>query len=535
MAQRGVIMLIMSFIVAMMTMLFLFKLLNQTSLQTLQQEKTILALNQAKQAFIDHAVSNREYPGQLPFPDRNEDGNYDGLSDCNSPTSVFQYSFLIGQLPPLGRSNPCIAPQENFSPQLQDAYGNRLWYAVSRNLVHKYELPAADPVINPSIISNPSYPWLRVLDRNGAVISNRVAVVIMAPGPALAGQNRLGAAGAQHYLDSVTIAGVPYSNSDYDQPDEDFILAEHTLYVKDTNPNVGHPYLFNDQLVYITIDELMSALQKRVAQETRWLLNSYRGKTGVFPNATALSLATFASNQYISGVGQQGLVPVDATDTGCVCASETSCSCSFGPIASVTMFRDNGTWNSALDAGSCVSTLAASGKECTCSGAGSCSRVFSTITTRFECDALGNCASSNLTASVNNRFVYRLPSHADFYNPTGGCVLSGANLNCNAAGGFDIGLNEPAWFKANRWQEYLYYRWSAANDLGAGSQLGLSALLIAVGDVTTSETGVTQARPSSNLNDYLDSVENTNADTQFESVLKRRTNAYNDEVFIIAP
>jgi len=530
-AQRGAVVLVMAFVVAMVSLVFLFKLLNRTSLQVLQQEKTLLALQQAKQALLDAAVSHRDFPGQFPFPDRNEDGNYDGLSDCNSPTSVFQYSFLIGQLPVLGRSNPCIAPQEGYTPSLQDAYGNRLWFAVSRNLVRKYELPAAEPVINPGIISNPSYPWLRVLDRNGAVISDRVALVIIAPGPALAGQNRNGAAGIQHFLDSVTIGGVPYSNSDYDQANEDFILAEHTQYVKQTHPNVGHPYLFNDQLVYLTIDELMGALQNRVAQQTRWLLNSYRTKTGFFPNAAPLSLATFASNQYVAGVSSEGLVPVDATDTGCVCPSETSCACPFGPIQSVTMHRQNGTWNSALDLGSCVSTLVASGRECTCTGAGSCRR----FSTSFVCDATGNCNSANLSPNINNRFIYQLPSHADFYNPTGGCTLSGLNLHCNAAGGFSIGLNEPAWFKTNRWQEYFYYRWSAANNLNAGSQLGLSGLLVGVGDITTSEIGVTQTRPSSNLNNYLDSLENTNADTQFESVLKRRTNAYNDHIVIIAP
>lgn len=529
--QRGAMLLIMAFIVAMLAMMFMFKILNVNALQSLQQEKTMHALHQAKQTMIDWAVSHPNHPGQLPFPDRNADGNYDGLSDCNSPTSVFQYSFLIGQLPILGRSNPCIAPQENLGPHLEDAFGNRLWFAVSRNLVRRYEGTPANPEIHPGIISNPAFPWLRVLDRNGAVISDRVAVVIIAPGPALLGQNRADAASVNHFLDSATIGGVFYSNSDYDQPDEDFILAEHSQFVKDTNPTVSHPYLFNDRLVYITIDELISALQKRVAQETRWLLNSYRAKTGAFPNAADFSTATFASNQYISGASNAGLVPVDATDTGCGCVSETSCSCRFGPIASVTMLRENGTWNSAQDTGACVSTAAASGRECRCTGAGSCTR----FATSFVCDAAGNCDSNNLTPSANNRFIYRLPAYADFHNPTGGCVLAGQILQCNMTGSFGIGLNEPAWFKANRWPENLYFRWSAANDLSAGAQTGLSAILIAVGDMITSEMGVTQARPSSSLADYLDSLENTNADAQYESVLKRKSNAYNDEVFIIAP
>jgi hypothetical protein len=437
----------------------------------------------------------------------------------------------VGQFPVLGRNNPCIAPQDKFSTQLTDAYGNRLWYAVSRNLVHKYELPAADPAINPGVVTNPTYPWLKVRDRNGALISDRVAVVIIAPGNAISGQNRAGAANINQYLDAVTINGVPYSNNDYDQADEDFIMAEDMQYVSDSNATVGRPYLFNDQLVYITIDELISALHKRVAQESSWLLNSYRTKNGYFPNAADLSIATFASNQYFSGATTQGLIPIDVTDAGCGCVSETSCSCRFNPISSVTMYRNNGTWNSAQDTGSCVSTLVGTGKECTCTGAGSCAR----FSTSFICDAMGNCNSSNLTPSLSNKFIYKLPNHADFYNPTGGCVAVGDNLECNNAGGFGIGLREPAWFKANQWQAYMYYRWSASNDLITGTQVGLSGLLVAVGDAITSELGVAQARPSGNLADYLDSVENTDADNQFDSVLKKRTNTYNDEVFIISP
>lgn len=113
--------------------------------------------------------------------------------------------------------------------------------------------------------------------------------------------------------------------------------------------------------------------------------------------------------------------------------------------------------------------------------------------------------------------------------------MAGDELECNNAGSFGIGLKESAWFKANLWHQYLYYRWSSASDLSAGTQAGLSAIMVAMGDVTTAETAVSQVRPSNSLQDYLDSVENTDADTQFESVLKKRSNAYNDEVFIISP
>lgn len=529
--QKGSVIVVMAFIIALSATYAVIRIFNQSTLQTLQKEKTIHNLNTAKSTLIALAVSNRDHPGQLPFPDRNADGDYNGSSDCNSPTSVFQYSFLIGQLPVLGRNNPCIGPQENIDFNLQDAYGNRLWYAVSRNLVHKYELPDGDPVINPGIISNPVYPWLRVLDRNGALISDRVAVVIISPGQSIGGQNRAGAANIDQFLDTITVGGINYSNRDYDTADEDFIIGEDMKYLADSNPNVTRPYLFNDQLIFITIDELMNALNNRVAQELSWLLNSYRNKTGIFPNAADLSVLTITSNQYVAGALPQGLVPIDVTDGGCVCSSATACSCSFSPINSVSMFRDSGTWNSALDVGSCVSTLAPSGKECTCTGAGSCAR----FSTSFVCDAAGTCTSTNLVPNPNNRYIYRLPSYADFYNPAPGCTVVGDNLECNNASAFGIGLKEPAWFRANNWQEYMYYRTSALNDLSAGTQNGVSALLIGVGDVINSEAGIAQVRPSNSVEDYLDSLENTDMNVNYDSVLKKTTSTYNDQVFIISP
>ncbi|MDG2293402.1 MAG: hypothetical protein P8L17_02975, partial [Methylophilaceae bacterium] len=69
----------------------------------------------------------------------------------------------------------------------------------------------------------------------------------------------------------------------------------------------------------------------------------------------------------------------------------------------------------------------------------------------------------------------------------------------------------------------------------AGVQQGIAALLIAMGEPVESEMKVNQSRPSDWLGDYLDSVENTNGDTIYESTLKRSTAAYNDAVFIVSP
>ena len=106
--------------------------------------------------------------------------------------------------------------------------------------------------------------WLAVRDQNGNVLSNQVAFIIMAPGVALATQNRAGATPtAQNFLDSYTVNGTTYKNWDSDL---DFIAAPRT------NNTVNQ---FNDRLLYVTRNELMSRLVDRVAGEVRLGLNTY--------------------------------------------------------------------------------------------------------------------------------------------------------------------------------------------------------------------------------------------------------------------
>ena len=75
----------------------------------------------------------------------------------------------------------------------------------------------------------------------------------------------------------------------------------------------------------------------------------------------------------------------------------------------------------------------------------------------------------------------------------------------------------------------------AGSNISLGSRAGISALLVNTGAAVTNELGHVQARPSTLIDDYLDSLENTNADFNFESTNKRKTSSYNDQPFIVAP
>lgn len=259
--QRGAALLLAMFIIGLAVTAYVVRSYDAAAMKARQEERTIKALAEAKEALIAWSVTHNQTPGQMPWPDRREtnDPNYDGRSDCSSASFELVNSQgeanFIGQLPSLPSTTPCL-----IYPGIghyQDAYGNKLWYAVSRNLVRNYVSPATNPIINPGIITAPTYPWMIIRDGQGGIISNRVAIVIIAPGLPLSGQNRSSSAPpVSAYLDTMEINGNVYSNADYLIDTEDFIQGPTTS-------------SFNDRLVYITIDELILSVARRVAQEIR--------------------------------------------------------------------------------------------------------------------------------------------------------------------------------------------------------------------------------------------------------------------------
>lgn len=541
--QQGAALIIMMFIIGLAAVALLIKSYNADSLRVQQEEKTMLALGQAKEALIAWSVSYRDLPGLMPYPNRGTDaaGYEDGGSDCFAAVTSFNYQFLLGMLPSRDSNDTnCITLSRKGISDFRDAGGNPLWYAVSRNLVRNYEAPAANPVINPGMVNvdvvkptpydgtevSSPYPWLVVRDMNGNVVSDRVAVVIVAPGPPLPGQNRTNTATSAHFLDQITVGVMTYSNRDYDQPDEDFVMGGDS-----TLSNT-----FNDRLVYITIDELMAALTKRAAAEARVLLNEYRFEVGRFPYAAALGGNTYESMQ----PGKEGLLPLKVTDT-CDVDSSTKAICDFNLVSQMS-YEAQEVFDSEKDEGICEST----GEICTCTGLASGNPSESSCETeagkKFKCDDFGECEYSE--EDEEGKFKFFVKSFLEI-DDEGSCLKTGNTLNCTNPGTFKVGLKEPGWFWDNKWHEYLYYRWSGGSDLQVGSVTGVSAIIIGTGAPITTEPyafkGGPQERPPSPLasnpviQDYLDSEENINGDLVYEPVNKRITSNYNDQTFIVAP
>jgi hypothetical protein len=105
----------------------------------------------------------------------------------------------------------------------------------------------------------------------------------------------------------------------------------------------------------------------------------------------------------------------------------------------------------------------------------------------------------------------------------------------------------PRWFTVGLWQHYIYYAIASdctsvvsgckATGLKVGARSNVDAVLIATGSALTKTPAklTEQVRPSNNVVDYLDSIENTNNDIVYDGTGTPRTSTYNDQVIIVTP
>lgn len=561
--QGGAVLILMAFILGLGAAAYLLKAYNADAAKAKQDEKTYQALGAAKQALLAWAVSHPNTPGLMPYPDRNGDGNYDDTSDCYASNVNFAPSFTIGRLP-LFKSDPnCVNAKNTVNTGLagdfRDGTGERLWYEVSKNLLHDYKDNGGNPngtspIINPSIVTTPSNPWFVVRDRNGAVISNRVAAVIIAPGAPSGTQDRSsGIANANQYLDKIVmVGGTPYQNYGYQDfpaviPIQEFIIGDDFRMVAKNDPTYRNqtiePYYYNDKLVYITIDDLMYALEKRVGQEAASQLAKYYLVSSTIPASRFYPYAAPLGgiNNVCSENNLSGFLPIQPSSASCT--SSQACTLSF-PMTQVKF-----TLVATEIYGSRTGACSRSGNACTCTGAGSCTKATPPSRT-FTCTADGSCISSGTSPSGSFTFMYT-PKIPDVTVAAGACSGSNGNVVCTDVGDFSSpasncshpkpGLADlPKWFTDNLWQNYMYYQVSddciysnagcAIGKLTVGVKNNNHALVVSAG----TSLGA-QSRPSNLIADYLDSQENTNGDNVFDAIGTRKSNTYNDQMFIVAP
>jgi len=479
--QQGAALILMVFILSLVVLAYTVKALNGNDLRAKEVANTSQALAEAKVALISWAVNHPNAPGLMPYPDRNADaGGYDGLSDC--PGGATLYSHLIGRLPWKGADyNDCNILLNGLGKEFLDGSNEPLWYAVSKNLVHIYS-PTADPVINPSVINNPPYgAWMSVYDKNGQLVSNRVAAIIFAPAPPISDQDRSGGkADATNYLDTFDLqsGGGTKSNRTYSSANEDFYMGEDSRDVRSDNTVYQQPYYFNDKLVYITIDELMVEIEKRAAGEARQALKKYYSANQYYPYAAQLGTTAIYSGELLNTSATIGLsagfLPLDhqsCTYTRITSPVSATLNCSQPLFDSTTsgftrMEYRNSPSNFTTSSSACVIN---SGNRCYCTGSGTCSNASLTVScTSSGCNANGTGANTGEFRIRGGKLTFRSNGcvHATFPTKVSGCTDSSTNrITCNTSNGVAASSGDaafgsflPSWFKTNNWQDYLYYQ-----------------------------------------------------------------------------
>jgi hypothetical protein len=314
--QGGAVLLIMMVVMVLGALTFLVSSLKSSGLRIEQNQNSSQILARAKEVVLGYATGSSNSLGTLFMADRlispievtngvNGSPNYDGdMDSCQS------FDVCLGRLPWKSYGMSINTPFEN------DPMGIMPWYSISGNMY------AADvPIFNSDILSAAPHPWLTVRDMNGNILSNRAAIVLFLPGNPLANQSRplspnLG--GVNQYLDSITVPAtctapcVPgtYSNSDLD---DDYIMGDEHRWVTAPNNNTkkieDSSYKFNDKLIYVTIDELMPLIEKRVGGEIKKTLNTYFAAWGHFPYATPFGDPSI-SNYTGQTLMNAGLLPI---------------------------------------------------------------------------------------------------------------------------------------------------------------------------------------------------------------------------------
>jgi len=282
----------------------------------------------AKQALVGYAVGNLSAsgarPGQLPLPDTLTNFNYDGSAETGSCLNAA----VAGGLPALSGVLAQVAnlrclgrlPWRTLGLSIdgaseRDVLGVVPWYAASQNLSDPNPASACMSVLNPAtaagstatfscgVTTGPAWPWLKVCDNTGRLLSDRVAFVLILPGEAIAtagrtqarsiaatGSNPQGYGNPADFLDAIATpagwAALPVAQrcSTFDNAGlaGEFIAAEKTS-------------LMNDQVMYVTIDELMVELEKRVAFEVREALATVRTNNGGYPWLAPVAIPTLAT------------------------------------------------------------------------------------------------------------------------------------------------------------------------------------------------------------------------------------------------
>jgi len=255
--QSGVALLALLTLIALTGMYQLLRQLNSVSHSVAREERAARALAEARDALLGEAISAPKVvdAGYLLLPDAGVSfgGPKEGYASGTPLGAARDYS-LAGKMP--WRSLKIPPPRDRSS--------ECLWYVLSG----RFRNDVRTPVFNWDTSGQ-----LKVFDVAGNLVVDNVAVLIIAPGPALGGQDRTRATpgdpefrecgdnyDARNFLDPYDLAqaiggrvnhfpGTPGNRVASDAADKEFVLANNAYY--------------NDSFVAITPDEIFDRMIRR--------------------------------------------------------------------------------------------------------------------------------------------------------------------------------------------------------------------------------------------------------------------------------
>jgi hypothetical protein len=245
--QRGAILLIMLVIMVIGALALFVSSLNSSNPQISRNKETADALAKAKEALIARAVADLTSPGSLPCPDADGDGSADLFSGNQCP-------YYIGKLPwkTLGL------------PDLRDGSGEELWYAVSPNF---RDFASANPINSDT---------QGTLNITGTTTASNVIAIVFSAGNVLSGQDRSSTPAACTTTGTSIAANLCATN---------YLEGSNANLSTAATPNTAYQTAassstFNDQMIYITHEQLFAPVEIRIAREAKKCLDDYAAVDG---------------------------------------------------------------------------------------------------------------------------------------------------------------------------------------------------------------------------------------------------------------
>lgn len=322
--QRGLALLVLVFFLALTATAYLVRSLDSNAIKVTRDKKSAIALAEAKDALIGFAaginLGASRRPGDLPCPDTNDDGQAE--ASCNTATS------RLGRLPwrTLGL------------PDLRDATGERLWYAVSNNFKNSTRTNCPSPG-SAGCLNSDTAGTITLRNTNGTILNNGatgtgVVAVIFSVGPPI---TRSDGVVQDRTCGGCSLNAVNYLDISAGEDNANFVDSTTDGFILGPVANASGDLAVNDSLMVIAIQDIMPKLEQRVANETLACLKNYAATKsgGLNRHPWAVQTSAYATFDDTSNI-RLGRIPdttFDETrsDSGNIMQDTWGASCNINP------------------------------------------------------------------------------------------------------------------------------------------------------------------------------------------------------------